>query len=371
MANQFRLRCRYTSAGMHCRRIALHGTSDPANVALVAGAIRRGELVVLPTETVYGLAARPSDPAQAGAVRALKGRSTAPFTWHVAERSELERLCGVVPERIRRLVDRYWPGPLTVVVPTVAGEEIGIRLPAHRFTCDVIRAVGEPLWMTSVNRSGNPPLCDADSIEREFGSSISVLCDDGPSPIGSASTVVRLRGTRLEVLREGILTRDEVLRTAAHSVLFVCTGNTCRSPLAEAMARRAVALRLGVADEEVLAHGLHFASVGTGGFGGMPASEGSTAAAAEVGLDLSRHRSTSFETADALRASQVLCLSTGHLRAVAAVAPGLGERVQLLDPAGRDVRDPYGGTLAEYRQMREQVAAAVERRLEEWLRWVR
>ncbi len=371
MTNQFRQLRGYTCSAMTCRRIALHGTSDPAHVALAAAAIRRGELVAMPTETVYGVAARPSDPAQATAVRAMKGRGAAPFTLHVAERTELERLAGPVPPRILRLVDRYWPGPLTVVLPSRSGEEIGIRLPAHHFTRDVIRAVGEPLWMTSVNRSGDPPMSDPDAIEREFGTVLSVLCDDGPSPIGSASTVVRLRGTRLEVLREGILTREEVLGTAAHTVLFVCTGNTCRSPLAEAMARHAVALRLGVPDGDVLAHGLRFASVGTGTMSGMPASDGSLAVAAEHGMDLSRHRSTTFDADDAGRASQVLCLASGHQRAVAGIAPGLGDRLQLLDPAGRDIRDPYGGSVAEYRLMREQVASAVAARVDEWLRWVR
>lgn len=371
MANQFRQPCGYTCRVMTCRRIALHGASHPDHVALAAGAILRGELVAMPTETVYGVAARPGDPAQVAAVRAMKGRGPAPFTWHIADRSELERLVGAVPPRIQRLVDRYWPGPLTVVLPARDGEDIGVRLPAHRFSCDVIRAVGEPLWMTSVNRTGEPPLCDPDAIEREFGSSLSVLCDDGPSPIGSASTVVRIRGTSLEVLREGILSREEVLRTAAHTVMFVCTGNTCRSPLAEAMARHAVARRIGVADHEVLAHGLHFTSVGTGTLAGMGASEGSLTVAAEVGMDLSEHRSATFDSADAARASQVLCLASGHLRAVGAIAPDLGSRLQLLDPDGRDIRDPYGGSIEEYRAVREQVAAAIEKRIDGWLRWVR
>lgn len=371
MANQFRHPCGYTCRAMTCRRIALHGASQPDHVALVAAAIRRGELVVVPTETVYGVVARPGDAAQADAVRALKGRGSTPFTWHVADRTELERLAGAVPPRIQRLVDRYWPGPLTVVVRSRNGEDMGIRLPAHRFTCDVIRAVGEPLWVTSVNRSGEPPLCDPAAIEREFGAELAMICDDGPSPIGSASTVVRLDGTRLEVLREGILSRDEVLRTAAHTVMFVCTGNTCRSPLAEALARHAVARRLGVADHDVLAHGLHFTSVGTGTLAGMAASEGSMVVAAEAGMDLSAHRSASFDAADAARASQVLCLASSHLRAAGALAPGLGDRLQLLDPGGRDIQDPYGGTVEEYRVVRDQIAAAIEKRVDGWLRWVR
>jgi protein-tyrosine phosphatase len=353
---------------MACERLQLAQRDDPALVASVAARILRGELCVLPTETVYGLAVRPGDERAVSAVRALKGRNQEHvFTWHLADAGDLQRLGRADDVRVQRLVQRYWPGPLTVVVPGRTGGTIGARVPAHEFTRAVIRKVGEPLWLTSVNRSGEAPLTDAAAIVAAFGSELAVVVDDGPSPLGVASTVVRCTGAQLDVLREGILSRDEVLRAAAAKVLFVCTGNTCRSPLAEAIARRDAAKALGVAADAVLAHGLAFASAGTGTLLGMPASDGSVVAAAEIGIDLSAHQSQPLSDSLARGASRIYALSESHLRAIEEQVPEAAAKAVLLHPEGLGIADPFGGEIAAYRRARDEIAVAVQARLHEWL----
>ncbi|MBK8976850.1 MAG: Sua5/YciO/YrdC/YwlC family protein [Planctomycetes bacterium] len=364
---------------MTLRRVPVPPGPPAADLAReAAAAIRAGEIVVLPTETVYGLAAAPGDERSVDRIRELKDRpAELIFTHHVADRSDLDALVDRVPPRVARLLDRYWPGPLTIVLPARGGVgTIGVRLPGHAFTRAVIRELGHSLYLTSVNRSGQQPLVDPDEIAARFGDRVDRLYDAGRPPLEQASTVVRWRGStdaehngsppdigELEILREGTLSAAEIHRAAARTVLFVCSGNTCRSPLAQALARRAAARRLHTTDDLVLAHGLDFQSAGTTAQEDEPVSDGSLESAREVGLDLSAHRARLL-TADAIRgADQVYCLAPAHLVAVRNLAPERTDHVDLLDPSGGGIPDPYGGNLEIYRQTRDAIGRAVDERI--------
>ncbi|HLQ39269.1 MAG TPA: Sua5/YciO/YrdC/YwlC family protein [Planctomycetota bacterium] len=348
--------------------MVLRDPTDPALTRRVAQLVQQGDLVVLPTETVYGLAVLPRCARGVDAARELKGRGQDhPFTWHLATADDLPRIAVPPDARTERLLQRYWPGPLTVVLRGVDGGTVGARLPAHEFTRAVIAAVGEPLWLTSINHSGELPLCDVDAIVQRFGAILALVVDDGPSPLGVASTVVRCIGPQFEVLREGILSRDEVLQVAAQTLLFVCTGNTCRSPLAAAIARVEVSKALGIGPDALLARGLSFQSAGTRTLPGMPASEGSLAVADELGVDLHAHQSQLFDEGLGRRSTRIYCLGRAHLEAMQEFGPEILAKAQMLQPDGQEIADPFGGSLAEYRRARDQIAAAIKARLPEWL----
>jgi tRNA threonylcarbamoyl adenosine modification protein (Sua5/YciO/YrdC/YwlC family) len=338
---------------------------DPEMVRTAVDAIRAGELVVLPTESVYGAAADPTIAAAVDRLRASKGRAAShEFTSHFASREQA--LATVPPPRAsaRRLVARYWPGPLTVVVTGHAGNTVGLRVPAHAFTQQVLAEFPQGLYLTSVNRSGMPPLLTPDEIAAGFPE-IDLLCDAGPPALGQASAVVRCVDREVQVLREGTLLADELLATAACTVLFVCSGNTCRSPMAAAIARHKVAAGLGIAEARVVARGLRIASAGTAAVPGIPPADAALLAMAEIGLDIGAHRSQRIDSLAFGEVARVYAMTESHVAAISNWLPELRGRLFLLDPQGRDIPDPFGGELPVYREARDLIASAIEQRLPE------
>lgn len=195
--------------------------ADP--VAQAVAAARRGELIVFPTDTVYGIAADPADTAATARLFAAKHRPhdlTLPIL--VASIGDA-RDVGVLDDRAERLAAALWPGALTLVVPRTArsaawelgGEaaSVGLRIPDHRLARAVLAA--GPLATTSANRSGAPPATTCEELHAIFGDDVALyLCDDAPLE-GRASTVVSLLGPELEILRVGDVDAGVVARLSA------------------------------------------------------------------------------------------------------------------------------------------------------------
>ncbi|MBN1671310.1 MAG: L-threonylcarbamoyladenylate synthase [Kiritimatiellae bacterium] len=178
---------------------------DPAAVDCAAAALRAGGLVILPTDTVYGLAAHPGVPGAAERLFAAKARSKSkPVALLAADIGAVRRHGAVFGRRAEELARRYWPGPLTLVLKTDAGFE-GYRVPDHAVTLAVLKAAGGMLRVTSANRSGGPPALTAPAAVRAVGPRADVVLDAGRVPGGQASTVVKVDGESLQVLREGVV----------------------------------------------------------------------------------------------------------------------------------------------------------------------
>jgi len=186
---------------------------DPSVIAKAAQVLRRGGLVAIPTETVYGLAARALDPAAVARIYEAKGRPAHhPLIVHVLDEQQARVLAASWPERATTLVRLFWPGPLTIVVDrapsvpaAVAGgaDSIAIRAPSHPVARAVIRELGEPLAAPSANRYQGLSPTTAEHVVKQMGNLVELILDAGPSDAGIESTVVDVRSDPPRVLRPG------------------------------------------------------------------------------------------------------------------------------------------------------------------------
>ena len=191
------------------------------DVARAAEALRRGELVILPTETVYGLAADAADPDAIARAFEAKGRPRFnPLIAHVTGCAMATSFAGIGP-LAEALIDRFWPGPLTLVLPVSnrdavcdlarAGlDTVAVRAPAHPMAQAVIAAFGGPICAPSANRSGRPSPTTYPDATEETGASAAVALDGGPCAIGLESTVVSVLGDEVRLLRPGGLERAAI-----------------------------------------------------------------------------------------------------------------------------------------------------------------
>ena len=190
----------------------------PASPGAIRGAARRcraGELVVVPTETVYGVAAHPEAPGALARLQAAKGREPTKHLARLAVDADAIRATGIQLEPVAlRLAAAFWPGPLTLVLPDGAGGWEGFRVPDHPVTLAWLRELDVLPVVTSANRSGEPPALTAAEAWRLLTPHVALALDAGPAAGGRASTVARVTGDGVEVLREGPISAEELARVA-------------------------------------------------------------------------------------------------------------------------------------------------------------
>ncbi len=174
-------------------------------------ALQNGKVIIIPTETVYGLAADPFNEKAVRKIFSLKKRAAdVPLQVLISDISQVKKLARRIPAKARRLMKESWPGPLTIVfkkknsVPdfvTAGLDTVGIRMPDHPVTLELIKAFGGPLAATSANISGKKAPTTAAEAKRHFKKGIACAIDAGPSKIGKASRVVSIVGDRTVVIR--------------------------------------------------------------------------------------------------------------------------------------------------------------------------
>ncbi len=343
-----------------------------------------GGLVAFPTETVYGLGARADDPAAVERLRTVKSRGVdQAFTVHIGRPGDapsfVPGLSGLAP----RLMRKAWPGPLTLIIPVddpssapvmadlngsaVAvmyyDNKIGLRCPDEPVAAALLQAVEAPVVASSANRAGQAASRTGKDVLREFGGRIDLLLDAGRTRYAKPSTIVHVSGSLYNIVREGVYDAGIVKRLSVSNMLLVCTGNTCRSPMAAALAKRMLAGRLGCSVSELPARGIEIQSAGTSG-GGSGASVHATAVMARRGIDLSDHVSVRLEPEMIRKADYIFAMTRSHRDRIVEMVPSAQDRAFLL-ASDQDIHDPVGGSEDEYEQCARRVEEGLEVRLRE------
>lgn len=342
-------------------------------------ALAEGQLVALPTETVYGLAA---SACRADAVERLlqaKGRAPSqPFALAIKSADEAFDYVPDMSPLARRLARRCWPGPVTLVVdnhhkdgltnqlPKIVRElispkgTIGLRVPVNEMSQDVLRMMTGPIVLTSANRSGEPDAVTAEQVVNSVGNDVAIVLDDGPCRYGQASTVVRVQGNHMQVLREGVVGEATLRRLASVIVLFVCTGNTCRSPMAELLMRAELAKYAGCSIDDLEENGVVVVSAGIAAAPGCPPASEAVVVMNEQGLDLSRHEAQPLTEQLVRHSDVILAMTNSHMQSIIERWPEAADRTCMLMPTRRDVSDPIGQSIGAYRHCAAQLSEGIK-----------
>jgi tRNA threonylcarbamoyl adenosine modification protein (Sua5/YciO/YrdC/YwlC family) len=355
-----------------------------------AEAVRAGKLVGFATETVYGIAALATNADTMARLRELKARPERPFSVHVARPEDLFLYVAKdhVSDPAQRLIRKAMPGPITLLLPVGkkladprfhspqlhkrlaveadGGHVIGMRCPDQPLAQEMLAAIDGPVVAPSANLAGRPSPRTASDVLESLEGKIDLLIDSGPTRYGKDSTIIDFSAEPWKIVREGVYDARTIRRFMARTYLFICTGNTCRSPMAAGLAREMFAARLGISAAKLPQHGVHVISAGVFGGDGAPATPEAVLAAGELGADISHHRSQELTNQLILDADMVFCMTDFHVERVLAIEPRARDKVVRLSGEG-EIADPIGGGREVYRRTARQIQAALRQRLEEGL----
>lgn len=358
------------------------GAADAAQRA--AEVLTEGGLVAFPTETVYGLAVRADDAAAVDRLRSVKSRGPdQAFTVHVGSPGAASSFAPDLKGVAARFIRKAWPGPLTLIVPVdnptsapvmakLNGSaaaaiyydgKVGLRCPDDPVAQVLLNTVDAPVVAASANRAGHPPPWTGEDVIKELNGQIDILVDTGRTKYARPSTIVHVTGLSYNLVREGVYDTGIVKRLSALHVLLVCTGNTCRSPMAAALAAKILAERVACSVSELPARGIEVRSAGTAG-GGGGASQHALEVMGRRGIDLSNHASTWLDAEMIRQADYIFAMTRSHVDRIIQMVPSAGDRVALL-LGDKNIEDPVGGSVGDYEQCAGRVEEGLQARLQE------
>ncbi|MEK7449529.1 MAG: L-threonylcarbamoyladenylate synthase [Planctomycetota bacterium] len=338
---------------------------EPEQLKLPAQVMAQGGLVIFPTETVYGIGANANISSAVSRLveikQSLPGR---PFTVHLSSAAQVYQHINQIPRFAHRLMRYFWPGPLTIILSRFNGTDktwVGFRLPDNKIARHLIALSYVSIIASSANPAGTPPPVEAENLFNIFENKVDYIITAGPTKYRNESTVVRVaEDSHWEVLRIGAITPDEIKKLDYKMILFVCTGNTCRSPMAVGLFKKILSQKSGIKEIDLEKSGYRIISGGTAAIYNAPATSNAVAALKEFGSDISGHLSQPVTLTMIEEADEVFTMTQGHLMTLKKWAASSAHKIKLLDPAGEDITDPIGGSLETYRQCALRIKSGLE-----------
>ncbi len=332
---------------------------DLSKIREVVRAAREGKVVAFPTETVYGIGGPMSAPGISQSLDRIKNREAGKqYTFHIGSLDMLDHLKVKKTPAFKFLTRLFWPGPLTLIAMNQSGEKIGLRFPKSRLTTALINASGEPFFGTSANLSGGPSPVAVNEVMSVLGGQVDYVIDGGKTEYAKESTIVDITGEVPVVIRKGA--ESDAIDAAVEKVkagkfprkrvLFVCTGNSCRSPMAEGWLR-----------DELKHKGFHeqieVVSCGVGAREGATATPEAVLVMQNREIDISKHQSKLCTRTDIEDADIVFCMSHEHYVFITGLYPAAKDKIIVLG-----VPDPIGMGMLIY----EEVIKSIEKKTKDF-----
>jgi protein-tyrosine-phosphatase/tRNA A37 threonylcarbamoyladenosine synthetase subunit TsaC/SUA5/YrdC len=359
-----------------------NGSAMDDVVRLTLQVLGDGGLVAFPTETSYVLAANGTSLSAVSNLQSCQGHNTVAVA--LKNSGSVNHWAPQLGMAGQRLAARLWPGPLTLVSSEGVRDSeavaklaeplayhirltngVELLVPDHDVASEILRAAPWPVVVSLEADGLLKGMRSPEDVIRGLSREASLVVDDGLCFFDKPSTRVKVEGADWTILREGALPFSLIQEQAACRIVFVCTGNTCRSPLAEALLKKRLADRLGCADLELPKRGFVVLSAGLAAMIGEEAASEAVAVANRWGANLENHSSKQATVDLLLQADYVFAMTRSHLDLLAGMASLPGCRPRLLSPTDEDIADPIGGDKAVYEECARQIWLSLDSLLDE------
>lgn len=359
--------------------IDLQNTEDTRDVVHRAvQSLAEGKLVAFPTETLYAVACSAMHEAAVERIQNITSSNDNPLALGVKGLHEALDFIPAMSPLGRRLARRCWPGPVTLIfgadtpnsllrrLPArvqqaiAPNAQLALRAPAHAMLQDVLRLLVGPVVLARAQRAGSEQPQSAQDVVKILGDDAPLVLDAGRCRFSQPASIVRVSQNKFEVVRPGVVSEQNLKRLASQILVFVCTGNTCRSPMAEVICRKLVAEKLNCPLDQLESRGVIILSAGIAAMmGGRAAHEAVETVRTEYNLDLTGHSSQPLTEQMVRQADRLFVMTRSHRQAILSEFPDAGDRVSLLNRDETDISDPIGGPLDLYQRCAKQMESSI------------